>query len=298
MFARRFSLFLGLLLLFSCAEPPGKSPSEIFIFGDSLSDTGNLYLLSERTIPGEDYYLGRYSNNQIYVDMLAEQYQLDIRPALPPILGNNFAVAGMRINDPDAIPAIDGLPSDIAEQVSYYLTNKTQSIEKEFLYIVWGGGNDVRDVISGAQTSESVTTAITALKASIQSLHDAGATQILVPNIPDLGIVPEITEQEATAPGITALASGYSTDFNNALDSMLDELIAAGVGIIKYDIAGLLNNVVADPAAYNLSNATDRCYVDTNTICASPETYLFWDGLHPTNAGHRIISDEFISVIP
>ena len=28
----------------------------------------------------------------------------------------------------------------------------------------------------------------------------------------------------------------------------------------------------------------------TNAVCADPDRYLFWDGIHPTRAGHLLIS--------
>jgi phospholipase/lecithinase/hemolysin len=28
----------------------------------------------------------------------------------------------------------------------------------------------------------------------------------------------------------------------------------------------------------------------TNAVCANPDRFLFWDGIHPTRAGHLIIS--------
>jgi phospholipase/lecithinase/hemolysin len=43
-----------------------------------------------------------------------------------------------------------------------------------------------------------------------------------------------------------------------------------------------------------LTNVEDACLtfgVVRNPFCQTPNRYLFWDGIHPTRAGHAILAD-------
>jgi phospholipase/lecithinase/hemolysin len=48
----------------------------------------------------------------------------------------------------------------------------------------------------------------------------------------------------------------------------------------------LFNNVVASPSKYSLVDVT----ASSQGIDVDPDTYLFWDGLHPTTHGHSILA--------
>lgn len=308
----RLQYSLILLLLASCSAPTTDFPSKIFVFGDSLSDTGNAYLATQGAEPGPDYYLGRFSNGRLYVDQLAEHYDKKIRPAFPGINGSNYAIAGstsdgvllqVKIyleNNEESLLDLSNLLSDSTSSSTEIVSTDTSAvnIEENYLYIVWAGSNDMRALLNNQAGANDIDTAVAKIRTTIENLASAGAKHFLVPNIPDLGIIPEVTEREATVPGISQLATSYSTDFNTALDAMLDGLIINGTDIIKFDIFQLLNTVADKPSEYGLTNTTDRCYVDSDNICDTPQSYLFWDGLHPTAAVHSIIAQAFIDVIP
>src|ERR1041384_6306889 len=61
--------------------------SRIFVFGDSLSDTGNFYALSGG-FPPAPYAGGRFSNGKLWVEYAAEALHMQI------LSGDNYAVAG------------------------------------------------------------------------------------------------------------------------------------------------------------------------------------------------------------
>ena len=66
------------------------------------------------------------------------------------------------------------------------------------------------------------------------------------------------------------------------------------------DVFGLMNAVVADPAAAGLSNATDAWVapsVTSGAFCKRPGDYLFWDGIYPTRSGHHLFAVEALSVL-
>ena len=63
-------------------------------------------------------------------------------------------------------------------------------------------------------------------------------------------------------------------------------------GVTYFDTYGLLHSIMANPAAYGLTDVTDPCFNGT-TVCANPDQYLFWDGFHPTTATNAIVASEF-----
>ena len=64
----------------------------------------------------------------------------------------------------------------------------------------------------------------------------------------------------------------------------------------EVDLNGFLTDVRANPSAYGFTNTTTSALGDG---VLSGDGYLFWDGVHPTTAGHKFIGDlAFASVVP
>ena len=132
----------------------------------------------------------------------------------------------------------------------------------------------------------------------IRSLAAAGATTILVPNVPNLGATPSYlgTDQEAAA---TALAAEHAAALNDELGALGDEL---GVEIVVADFATGFDLLLSDPALFGVTDVTTPCvtsssdlpaYVTPGTVCSEEEqaTRLFWDSVHPTSIGHELLAE-------
>ena len=51
--------------------------------------------------------------------------------------------------------------------------------------------------------------------------------------------------------------------------------------------------MLVDPGDFGLTDVEDSCLafgVVQGAVCERPDRYLFWDGEHPTRAGHHIIA--------
>ncbi|MEO6023226.1 MAG: PEP-CTERM sorting domain-containing protein, partial [Burkholderiales bacterium] len=59
----------------------------------------------------------------------------------------------------------------------------------------------------------------------------------------------------------------------------------------------LLNDIVADPSTFGLTDASSACAFDPACI-ADPSGTFFWDGIHPTAAGHAAIAQVALAMIP
>ncbi len=282
------TVFCLFILLSACAETeiPSYTTSSLYVFGDSLSDVGNAQIASSGLFPDKNYYAGRFSNGPNYADQLANQLITPLSPSRS--YGSNYAFGGSRSIEMNA-------------QVSNYKQNVENIADPDALYIIWSGGNDLLEILFNAATTNSVDAAIAHIAAAIRKLSLMGATRILIPNQINLAYIPQIINIENTLPGTQASATALTQQFNTALSTMLDKLSSAeNITTIKFDAWSLFDNVINDPENYNLANVTDRCYIKdvTNieltgdeTICENSATYLFWDDLHPSNAGHTIISN-------
>ena len=118
-------------------------------------------------------------------------------------------------------------------------------------------------------------------------LEAAGAKNILVWNVPDLGKTPAVL-----ADGALASILGTTTAF--AMNLALLAAIGTDPDVKLFDDFDLLDGVIADPGAFGLSNVTDACAQFLN---CDPSEFLFWDGIHPTSAAEAIISDAIDSLV-
>ena len=128
---------------------------------------------------------------------------------------------------------------------------------------------------------------------------------LLVPTVTDLGLTPEAQSQ---GPAAVALISAQSQLYNQAIDQAL--LAFAGIDGLKLtraDTFDFLNEVVADPTPFGITNATDPClqgfFVDAPTsgpitTCADPESVAFWDIVHPNSRLNELLAADFIAAVP
>jgi phospholipase/lecithinase/hemolysin len=157
------------------------------------------------------------------------------------------------------------------------------------LFVVWGGANDVLapsplDTTPQQMIGRSIIDILTI----VGTLQGLGATNILVPGMPDLGLSPYLMSQ---GPLAAAQASAYTDAFNAALVASLP------VGVKYFDTASLLRSISENPAAYELTNVTSPCF-DGTTVCADASQYLFFDDFHPTTRVHSIVAQGFASTVP
>ncbi|HEY0527029.1 MAG TPA: SGNH/GDSL hydrolase family protein [Stellaceae bacterium] len=288
-FAKRGILaFLPIFLLYAtfslhavAADVPAQ-PESIVVFGDSLSDTGNVF---EATLhaepPSPPYFDGRFSNGPVWVELLAGQFGLDVRPALSG--GTNYAVGGAKVRTGE---------DSIEDQVRTFLAGRGLSrLSDSTLFVVFGGGNDLTGAAGSTDPAGIVTDAATGIQNIVEELAGRGAVNFLVPNLPNTGSTPD-----ARSHGATGTEQALSTGFNAALDALLEDTSARlGINIIRVDLFGLLENAVTMPAMFGFSDIVNPCLVPQEggngfTVCSDPGSHLFWDDIHPTARGHQFIA--------
>lgn len=278
-------LFIALGL--GAAASPASAYSDIYVFGDSLSDSGNIFAATSGAFPPPPYYNGRFSNGPTYVDNLAGMLGFSLTPSL--LGGQNYAFGGATAA---AGSSVGPLATDLGAQVNSFRA-LSGSADANALYVVWAGGNDLR-AATPPTAAAVIGAALTGVQNAITDLYTEGARNFLVMNMPDLGLTPEaISGGPAAVGGATFLSATFNSSFASVINGL--RLGLAGEDIRTLDTFSLLNTVVANPGAYGFNNTTGSC-IDAGPAC-TPDSWLFWDGIHPTAAGHRLIADAAFGVV-
>jgi phospholipase/lecithinase/hemolysin len=262
--------------------------SDLIVFGDSLSDVGNVAQASFDIYPGRYYYNDRFSNGPVWVESLSVELGLGSLQRST-AGGDNFAYGGAQTTGTGGLEGL--FIRDIDEQVTQFLT--ARSVDAGALFVVFAGSNDL---IGG---ESNIAAPVDSLAKDVSRLIAAGARQFLMPNLPLLGFTPRYN-------GSAALAAEYSLrteQFNAALDLALDNLATAHAEVTfhRLDVAALFASAIAEPAAFGLTNVTDSAApglepgtasYNSSQIVPNPNEYMFWDDLHPTAAVHAILADR------
>ena len=310
-------LFSALVITFSPiighSQNPKHGPdyTSIVIFGDSLSDTGNVADLTEAKygvrIPGPDadYTDGRFTDGadtlppaEKYFGVWIEQYAATL-PAKPEIKasldgGTDYAYGFATTGDGTGLFTFG--PSDslfvnvenIGQQITDYLATHPK-INDKTLFVVWGGANDLLQ----ATSDDDIIEAGINQGLNIQRLIDAGATQFIVPNLPPLGLVPRLNGSPTTSVPATAASVLYNDVLKAALLILPDLNPFKRLQLKQLDVFALFNQIIAAPSKYSLVNVT----ASSQAMAVDPDTYLFWDDLHPTTRGHNILAVTAAEVI-
>jgi phospholipase/lecithinase/hemolysin len=264
------------------------SYSQIVAFGDSLSDTGNLYNLTASTpfgpIPAAPYYNGRFSNGRLAVEVMADALGLGL---------TSYAVGGAQTgtgNQGGVLLAGTGVTSQV---LNYKSQLGGESADASALYFLWAGANDF---YTGGNM-QSPTLAAQAAKqmvGNVKTLSSAGARSFYVPLMPDLSQAP--SSQQASAQYRSA-AQQRTQEYNSALLGGLQELEHdnPGLDIHVFDTVSFLQSYLF-PLGDKGFNVHDACF-SGGAVCALPDIYLFWDGYHPSELTNYMLGRAFAASV-
>ncbi len=265
-----------------------QSYSRLVVFGDSLSDNGNLFLFTGGTQPPAPfYYQGRFSTGPVFVELLG--FNLGRFAAGDSNAGSiNYAFGGARTD-------LAGAPPGMRTQLNAYLGGGG-TFGPNDLVSVLGGANNIFQGLPAAGASSNPAGAIQVVSLAaaadinliVNNVATAGAGTILVTNLPKLSLTPQFANSPA-AP----LADYAVTTFNGALLNGLNTVAAnqPGTNIILMDLFKIGDTIAGNPTAFGVTNVTDPCFNQVAlTLCSNPDDYFYLDGVHPTAAGHRAIA--------
>jgi phospholipase/lecithinase/hemolysin len=248
--------------------------SNLYVFGDSLSDTGNLALASGGSVPtypgfnGPYYQNSRLSDGPVWVEYLASGLGLagQAAPALLPVGlggGNNYAFAAALTGpSTETTPGTDIKPPSVLEQIVGIWGPQNNFADPNALYVVVGGGNDMR---------------------AARSLFDTNS----------------LKDQEGRQ---AAAESSFdaSERFNNLIPSLLAYGGSSGLNMTLLDMAALTSGIIEDKAkaaSLGITSVSSPCFgfeFSNGTACRNS---LFADVLHPSGFSHTLIAQAALDVL-
>lgn len=251
--------------------------SAVTVIGDSLSDTGR----TAQVVPFPFfYYQGRVSNGPVWIEYFSAKLGLPYNPL------ENFSWAGSHsgylnsFNPPFPLP---GMRQQLDELLSL-----SKHVDKNALYVVFGGSNDfMRILVGGESPLDVIPKAVANIITIVSELRAAGAKHIVVVDVPNIGLTPRA---RALGPVAAAQATGLSVFYNTLLNTALDAMDKKIIRVSAFDI---LNTLAASPATFGFTNVQDMGYL----LFPAGGTHLFWDDLHPTTRAHQYIANRVFSAV-
>jgi outer membrane lipase/esterase len=283
--------------------------NQLVVFGDSLADTGNNAHLIDagvfgtppapigsRTqtpipdptfIPTFPYSTNRYTNGPNWVDQFAADLGKSSTNSLDG--GTNFAFGGARAGPGGPVPGL-------LDQLNMFFLTTGHTAPANDLYVIEIGGNDAHDalnaVLGGNDPSSIVAAYVANTLSAIGQLEGAGARDILLANVPDIGQIPAV---RAFGPTLQGIASGIAGGMNAALLTMLATMPPQpGVDLHYLDLYGLLDALAQNPDGFDMTTACAA----VQACIDNPAGTFFWDGIHATTAGATLIADAALAAIP
>jgi outer membrane lipase/esterase len=272
--------------------------SSVSVFGDSLSDAGNLSLalglgqqLSFTTNPGNPAAL-----------TIADHYGVDLGASLAGGTDYAWGGAGLIHDSPTVPPTVPTITQQVAGRLA------AGPIDPNGLYLMWGGANDIfyysdqvaHGLVSPTDAIAAMTPTAAQEVALISQLQAAGANTIVVFNLPNIGRTPDAQAAEAASPGAALLVTGMSQAFNTALNAGL----AGKHGVVPVNINLFFAEVLENPGLYGFTNTTQpacttssalTCNHSTLQTANGYQTWLYADGVHPTEAAHDLTAQLVLS---
>jgi phospholipase/lecithinase/hemolysin len=279
--------------------------SQFFIFGDSLSDTGNAFTATGGLVnpqkaipPSPPFAPGRFSNGKVWVDYAGEQLKLNpipsltVQPGTIPRQGVNFAIGGAETGLQSTFPGTTFTVPGVLSQIGQFRQNSPVA-DPNALYAVFAGGNDYF-----FNANPNVNQVVQNLSVAVDSLAQAGAKNIVVLNLPNLGDSPFSTVR-GTSQQLNNLTKQHNTQLAVALQGLRST--NPNVNLTSVDINSLFDLVRGNPARFGLKDVKNPCVVGdlTNIIsaCINPDDFLFFDAVHPTTKVHDLIAKATLASI-
>lgn len=296
---------LTLALALFITSPAHAAYSALYVFGDSLSDNGNAYALSGGTWPASPPFAQQFSDGPTAAEYLADGMGIVLAPSIAG--GTNHAVGGAMtglFNYSHLVGSPSGLPDSLATtgmlaQVLGFSASPPSFDPARALFMLWAAPNDFFYALdTGGDLVAAATNAVTNLISAVGLLASLGATDFLIPNMPNLARTPFGLSQDSDGQaGLNQLSLGFNAALAQALDlarAGLIDGVPGGLDLMSFDTAALLDEVITNPA-YGFTNVTAPC---VGTAWPACDGYLFLDIVHPTTAAHRLLGERFLATVP
>ncbi|UOE82970.1 SGNH/GDSL hydrolase family protein [Vibrio splendidus] len=264
--------------------------NRIVTFGDSLSDTGNLFNGSQWVFPNANsWFLGHFSNGLVWTEYLAKAKDVPLY---------NWAVGGAA--GTNQYVALTGVYDQVTSYLTYMKVAKNYRPENS-LFTLEFGLNDFMNY------DREVADVKADFSSALIRLTESGASNILLFTLPDATKAPQFkysTEQEIIK------VRGKILEFNQFIKAQAEYYQSQGENVVLFDASALFASITDDPEQHGFRNASDACldinrssaadYLRSHSLtndCATygSDSYVFWGVTHPTTATHKYIADHILA---
>jgi thermolabile hemolysin len=264
-----------------------KKINKIVAFGDSLSDTGNVFNASDWLMPNpHSWFLGHFSNGLVWTEYLARDHGVPLY---------NWAVGGAAGRDQYGI--VTGIHSQVKSFLEYIHYAVNFSNESTLFTLEFG----LNDFVNYDRPIEEVKKDFSN---AIDEIINAGAKNLLILTLPDATVAPQFkySSEEKTNRVKEEVAS-----FNAHIKKVVSWHNKSSVNIVLFDTAGLFVDITQNAKKYGFANEKDPCldihrdnaidYLSEHALtedCKAngADKYIFWGVTHPTTASYRFIADR------
>jgi cholinesterase len=240
--------------------------TDLFVFGDSYSDTGAFFPLT---------------NGSTAVGYLAKNFNITLTTPQNPDPGTdgvNFAESGARVFVGPTPPATQprSLTQQVAEFQNYVTSNLVTFNPSTTLFFLSGGLND-HNMITPAQANAATT-------AQVATLYSLGARLFEIALLPSL--VPAFSDSANNLnPGFTVLVPQLQAEFPDAV-----------FGLSNW--GPFFDDILTNPSHYGITNTTDPCFsFATRTACSDPDKHFYYFIVHPSDVAHHIVGNELFTEV-
>ncbi len=293
---------LAAITLAASAFAQNRTFTNQYSFGDSLSDSGNLFAATSALgapSPPPPYFQGRFSNGRVFTELLGNTVALVVTAPASVKSSLNFAFGGATAGGSST------LPPAMAIQLGLFQA-RAITPGKTDLFTVLYGANDLIPVLTAPATASNPANIDTAgfnaavtVAGGVQTLVGLGAKNIVVGGLPNIGATPR-----SVAAGSTGTAFGLraTTAFNNELTSRLRTIVsgaaAADVNLVYLDLQGALDRIILDHRALGYTNVTSFVIAPAAAGGGGdPNNYVFFDDIHPTAKTHALLANAIIETL-
>ncbi|KAF9431646.1 hypothetical protein BGZ76_011893 [Entomortierella beljakovae] len=293
------------------------SIKNLIVFGDSFSDTGNVYNLTDHVWPRPTFYPdGRFSNGPVWTDYVVSNRSLNlINYAFGGATTDSKIVQGYSGGD-DNVP----VPGFIQQIEDHFVTGKRKEMTNDdiqsTLSVVSFQGNDF--IFKPDITPETV---VENVERGVHRLVELGIQHIIVFENFNFAKVPFFQGNQTKVDEMEAISkkqhdiyqdmrkriserygavAGKGNDGKTFYNCMSGNDSKGKVNIGFFDFYELSNRLY-EPRYLDRLGITEVIHgcvsIDAMTGCDNPESYLFYDPYHFSTKIHREIANGVLDVI-